>query len=138
VKICKDCKEPLPLRDFRTDTRTRDGLSRFCDNCNLTRDPSKHLTSKKRDELYNQGVRFTDPNVFSEVLRVGHDEDYEAQAEGLPTDAPPGSKEKIEVLTERVVKGQPLWHELDRVDYSLLRGGWQMFDERKRGKEKSA
>ncbi|MFO0940097.1 MAG: hypothetical protein U0930_04955 [Pirellulales bacterium] len=39
-----------------------------------------------------------------------------------PTDAPPGSSEKIEVLRRRLERGQPLWHADDRVDYLGLTG----------------
>ena len=38
------------------------------------------------------------------------------------TDAPAGSDEKIQALRRRVLKGQPLWHEEDREDYSGLTG----------------
>jgi hypothetical protein len=34
-----------------------------------------------------------------------------------PTNALPGSTEKVEVLKRRLEKGQPLWHDEDRVDY---------------------
>ncbi len=40
----------------------------------------------------------------------------------MPTDAPAGSPEKIEILRRRVELGQPLWHDDDRVDYSGLTG----------------
>ena len=38
------------------------------------------------------------------------------------TDAPAGSRAKIDVLAERVLQGQPLWHPKDRSDYSGLTG----------------
>lgn len=34
----------------------------------------------------------------------------------IPTDAPPGSPEKIEVLRRRVENGQKLWHPRDRLE----------------------
>ena len=40
-----------------------------------------------------------------------------------PTEAPPGSLEKVEVLRKRVEAGQPLWHAHDRVDFSGLTCG---------------
>ncbi len=63
-------------------------------------------------------------NVFEAILKYGHDEDFDPQADDnfLPTDAPAGSEEKIDVLRRRVELGQPLWHEDDRVDYSGLTG----------------
>ena len=39
-------------------------------------------------------------NVFEAILKYGHDEDFDpvVDAKFLPTDAPAGSQEKIEVL----------------------------------------
>ncbi len=34
-----------------------------------------------------------------------------------PTDAPPGSPEKISVLAQRLQQGLPLWHPRDRQGY---------------------
>lgn len=63
-------------------------------------------------------------NVFEAILRYGHDEDFVPHEDNhfIPTDAPAGSPEKIEVLRRRVELGQPLWHNTDRVDYSGLTG----------------
>lgn len=63
-------------------------------------------------------------NVFEAILRYGHDEDFvpHEDLDFIPTDAPAGSPEKIEVLRRRVELGQPLWHGTDRVDYSGLTG----------------
>ena len=63
-------------------------------------------------------------NVFEAILKYGHDEDFDpvVDMKFLPTDAPAGSQEKIEVLRKRVELGQPLWHNDDRVDYSGLTG----------------
>ena len=63
-------------------------------------------------------------NVFEAILKYGHDEDFDPVVDNhfLPTDAPAGSQEKIEVLRKRVELGQPLWHSDDRVDYSGLTG----------------
>jgi hypothetical protein len=63
-------------------------------------------------------------NVFEAILKFGHDEDF-APAEStefVPTDAPAGSPEKIEVLRRRVEQGLPLWHASDRGDYAGLTG----------------
>jgi len=38
-----------------------------------------------------------------------------------PTDALPGSQEKVEILRKRAEQGMPLWHPSDRVDFS----GWK-------------
>jgi hypothetical protein len=63
-------------------------------------------------------------NVFDAILECGHDEDFmPAESDDFrPTEAPAGSREKIAILAERVQKGLPLWHQLDRSDYSGLTG----------------
>jgi hypothetical protein len=63
-------------------------------------------------------------NVFQAILECGHDEDFNPVPtdEFDRTDAPAGSKAKIEILAERVLRGMPLWHEEDRSDYSGLTG----------------
>ncbi len=40
----------------------------------------------------------------------------EPTEEFQPTDAPPGSHEKVAVIVSRVESGFPLWHPLDRKD----------------------
>lgn len=63
-------------------------------------------------------------NVFEAILKYGHDEDFAPveDEEFSPTEAPAGSKEKLEVLAARVQRGEPLWHPDDRPDYSGLTG----------------
>ena len=63
-------------------------------------------------------------NVFEAILECGHDEDFVAvETEDFAgTDAPAGSKDKISVLAQRVLRGEPLWHDDDRSDYSGLTG----------------
>ncbi|MDO4587661.1 MAG: hypothetical protein Q4C95_10240 [Planctomycetia bacterium] len=63
-------------------------------------------------------------NVFDAIVEMGHDEDFVPTVtdEFCPTDAPAGSPAKVEVLSERVRKGLPLWHPEDRVSYSGLTG----------------
>src|SRR5262245_9177744 len=63
-------------------------------------------------------------NVFETILKYGHDEDFVPFAgdDFLPTDAPAGSKEKIDTLARRVEMGMPLWHPEDRHDYTGLTG----------------
>ncbi|MHC4404569.1 MAG: hypothetical protein ACYTG0_33360 [Planctomycetota bacterium] len=63
-------------------------------------------------------------NVFEAILERGHDEDFSpVETEDFAaTDAPAGSRLKLEVLAERVKNGQPLWHAEDRCDYSGLTG----------------
>lgn len=63
-------------------------------------------------------------NVFQAILECGHDEDFTPveSDDFRPTDAPAGSKAKLDMLAERVKKGLPLWHPSDRSDYSGLTG----------------
>jgi hypothetical protein len=63
-------------------------------------------------------------NVFEAILEFGHDEDFMPAEtdEFSPTDAPAGSRAKIEILAQRVKQGVPLWHPSDRCDYSGLTG----------------
>jgi hypothetical protein len=63
-------------------------------------------------------------NVFEAILECGHDEDFAPNncEDFTPTDAPAGSKAKLEVLAERIRRGFPLWHPEDRFDYSGLTG----------------
>jgi hypothetical protein len=63
-------------------------------------------------------------NVFEAILKYGHDEDFAPAADDgfSPTEAPAGSRAKIDVLAERVMRGEPLWHPEDRPDYSGLTG----------------
>ena len=50
------------------------------------------------------------------ILRRRSDQIFEG------TQAPAGTREKLDVLAERVRMGQPLWHDDDRADYSGLTG----------------
>lgn len=63
-------------------------------------------------------------NVFDAILQFGHDEDYKPRLtdDFVPTDAPAGSVEKLDVLARRIELGLPLWHPDDRADYSGLTG----------------
>jgi hypothetical protein len=63
-------------------------------------------------------------NVFEAILESGHDEDFSpAETDDFAaTDAPAGSRAKIDILAERVLRGEPLWHSSDRSDYSGLTG----------------
>lgn len=63
-------------------------------------------------------------NVFEAIIKYGHDEDFapENSEDFCPTEAPAGSTNKIDIMRQRVEKGLPLWHEMDRSDYSGLTG----------------
>ena len=63
-------------------------------------------------------------NVFDAILKYGHDEDFVPNQDDdfEATGCPAGSREKLDVLAERIRQGQPLWHPEDRADYSGLTG----------------
>ena len=63
-------------------------------------------------------------NVFEAILECGHDEDFiPVETEDfLGTEAPAGSRAKLDVMADRVKNGLPLWHVDDRSDYSGLTG----------------
>ena len=63
-------------------------------------------------------------NVFDAIVEFGHDEDFSPKVnhEFVPTEAPAGSAEKLDVLARRIREGVPLWHPDDRADYSGLTG----------------
>jgi hypothetical protein len=63
-------------------------------------------------------------NVFEAINHDGHDENFfpKTSQEFSPSDAAPGSDEKIELLRQRIAMGLPLWHEKDRGDYAGLVG----------------
>lgn len=63
-------------------------------------------------------------NVFETILKYGHDEDFRPteSADFEATEAPAGSREKLEILARRIQEGLPLWHPEDRPDYSGLTG----------------
>ncbi|MBN1909312.1 MAG: hypothetical protein JW818_06210 [Pirellulales bacterium] len=63
-------------------------------------------------------------NVFEAILECGHDEDFVPHEtdDFRATEAPAGSKAKLDMLAERVRRGCPLWHPDDRCDYSGLTG----------------
>ena len=63
-------------------------------------------------------------NVFEAILTYGPDEDFvpHAGVDYSATEAPAGSSAKINVLADRVLRGEPLWHPDDRRDYRGLTG----------------
>ena len=63
-------------------------------------------------------------NVFEIIELYGHDENFEPQMtpDFVPTAAPAGSRQKIDVLAERIQRGLPLWHPQDSID-AALNGG---------------
>ncbi|GEM_PF-3103035 len=58
-------------------------------------------------------------NIFEAIRELGHDEDFVAtKGEGfVPTEAPPGSRARLETYAERVRSGFPVNHEEDADGY---------------------
>ena len=63
-------------------------------------------------------------NVFEAILKYGHDEDFSPSTDNsfFSTEAPAGTREKLDVMADRVLRGEPLWHPEDRPDYTGLTG----------------
>lgn len=60
------------------------------------------------------------PNSVLEAIKQGmwnFEPEENDDAEFASTQAMPGSHEKLEVLSERVSRGLPLWHPRDRQTY---------------------
>ena len=49
---------------------------------------------------------------------VNHGIGFESVPAKEPTNAPPGSSEKLQVLLQRIESGQSLWHDDDCTEYS--------------------
>jgi hypothetical protein len=62
---------------------------------------------------YTPGVRERYPSTSKFARRGVADFDGEARLAAKPTNAPPGSPEKVAVLEERARLGVSLWHPLD-------------------------
>jgi len=63
------------------------------------------------------------PNSILEAIQQGQwdfEPAHTAEGEYSPTEALPGSNEKVRILAERLRRGLPLWHSEDRQDYEDL------------------
>lgn len=61
-------------------------------------------------------------NVFDSLSRDGNDDGFEPETNALhlPTEASPGSPQKVEILRLRAELGLPLWHECDEAVCSVI------------------
>ena len=63
------------------------------------------------------------PQSVLEAIKMGiwdfEPEEYD-DSEYQPTQAMPGTSEKLNVLSERVRRGLPLWHPADRITYDEM------------------
>ena len=56
-------------------------------------------------------------NIFQAIDRIKHDEDFIPHSLPMePSFALPGSWEKVEILAQRVDRGEELWHPKDLVE----------------------
>lgn len=56
-------------------------------------------------------------NVFEAIHHQLGEFNFEPVRDTTPTEACPGSIDKVEVLKKRIQNGEPLWHEQDKYDY---------------------
>lgn len=86
--------------------------------------PGKPLTVQTHLYVYSEVSVKAMRNVFEAIVEFGHDEDFAPHEteDFVPTEAPAGSPDKLEVLARRIREGLPLWHPDDRADYSGLTG----------------
>lgn len=78
---------------------------------------------KKRKRKKRRMLRlpFAEPTSVQEWVKVyGAEDAFVPRAKPKPTQAIPGSPEKIEILRQRVEQGTALWHEQDKMKF------WQM------------
>jgi len=59
-------------------------------------------------------------NVFEIIELYCHYENFEPHTtpEFVPTKAPAGSRQKLDILAERIQRGMPLWHPEDSTESS--------------------
>jgi hypothetical protein len=59
-------------------------------------------------------------NVFEIIELYGHDENFEPHTtpDFVSTNAPAGSRQKLDILAERIQRGMPLWHPEDSTESS--------------------
>ena len=74
---------------------------------------SKYMRADLAANLFKHGCKMEDHSSFGHLLSRGHDYDFEPIAKPEPTDAAPGSLEKLEVLARRLMRGEELYHEDD-------------------------
>lgn len=65
-------------------------------------------------------------NLFETIDVYQHDLDFAPHAECQPTAAPPGSKEKIEVMCQRLARGEDLHHPNDNQTCATMESQHEM------------
>lgn len=78
------------------------------------------MTDRDKQEEYTEDSFFH--ALEHRVARLNYlsHNHYEPVKDGTPTDAAPGTAEKVELIAKRLRNGEPLFHEDDRDDYDGL------------------
>jgi len=58
--------------------------------------------------------------IFQHIKKHGTGDEFSPEVQPNPTNAPPGSNRKIEILIKRLESGEDLWNPADRVDFEGL------------------
>ena len=59
-------------------------------------------------------------NIFQHIAEHGTAQNFQPKSKPSPTNAPPGSNYKIDILISRLEAGDDLWSDLDRDDFEGL------------------
>ncbi|MBA62124.1 MAG: hypothetical protein CMJ76_07125 [Planctomycetaceae bacterium] len=59
-------------------------------------------------------------NIFRHIKEHGTGDEFSPEVQPNPTNAPPGSNRKIEILIKRLESGEDLWNAADRDDFEGL------------------
>ena len=73
---------------------------------------------KRYGQLQIMGVDMRAKSVFRDICLKGHDEDFNPIPAVFATDAHPGSIRKVNVMAERLERGEDLFHEDDETRWA--------------------
>ena len=59
-------------------------------------------------------------DIYGHIEETGSDDGFVPKSECQPTDAKVGSREKLDVMRDRLSAGQPLWHPDDSRDFARV------------------
>lgn len=74
---------------------------------------SKYMRADAAKNLIDIGCKATDDSMFGHLLRYGNEGAFETEKVPNPTGAPTGSREKINLIVERLKRGEELFHDGD-------------------------
>ena len=67
----------------------------------------------RRTVILESGVNESGDNLFADIFNKGSDDFFEPKRKPFPTHYPPGSQEKMVVMSMRLMAGEELHHEND-------------------------